>query len=72
MTAFKVTVLIFGWFGLLLIGMFILGIFLDGGHGESGAWSVFLAIAWAVAYWPVTLIVLGLGFWASNWWMKQG
>jgi hypothetical protein len=57
---------------LLSAGFFILGIFLDGGHGEGSAWAAFLGIAWAIAYWPITLIVLGLGFWASSWWMRQG
>lgn len=71
MAAFKITVLIFGWLGLLFAGLFILGIFLEGGHGE-GFLSAIIGITWAIAYWPVALIVLGLGFWASIWWMEQG
>ncbi|WP_202350537.1 hypothetical protein [Mesorhizobium sp. 113-1-2] len=71
MAAFKVIVLIFGWLGLLFAGLFILGIFLEGSHGD-GFLSMIIGITWAIAYWPVTLIVLGAGFWASIWWMKQG
>ena len=72
MAAFKITVLIVGWLGLLFVGLFVLGIFLGGGHGEGSPWAAIIGITWAIAYWPVTLVVLGLGFWASNWWMKQG
>ena len=71
LAAFKVIVLIFGWLGLLFVGLFVLGIFLEGSHSD-GFLSMIIGITWAIAYWPVTLIVLGAGFCASILWMKQG
>lgn len=68
--AIKIAVLIIGWIGLLFLGWFILGAAM-GGHSEGNLYSGIIGAAWAIAYWPVTLIVIGLAFWASIWWMKQ-
>ncbi|MBZ9684644.1 MULTISPECIES: hypothetical protein [unclassified Mesorhizobium] len=67
----KVQVLILGWVGLLLAGLLILQVFLGERHGGGFLWAAMIGFTWAIAYWPVTLIVLGLGFWASDWWLRQ-
>lgn len=68
--AYKFKVLIVGWIGLLFASWFALGVFL-GGYSGGLLWTAIIGFLWAVAYWPVTLIVIGLGLWASIWWMKH-
>jgi len=62
--AIKIVAVLAVLFGVLCVALFFLGTMFDGRNDLGGVFLVGVLVTWAITYWPLTLVIIGLLIWA--------